>query len=513
MNDGGVVKALAELFHKLQTGQSYGASPQPHQHLNSYGQPLGVIGSQIESGLEINGYARNNREQMAVNTISKHDRGRDLEARMKRKRYVTVELPTKFKCNKVLSLLNNDDVAGHDIGTECQTMQASIQGFKDRLGRSDMETPFIVPAKFELGDPNSTQGPYTNLLDSYNLLTIDKVKDWQSFCSIYAAPVEAESANWADDILDISMEPDLRALVNDDYEQVDIAERGAMTKFKIMTTHMMLENQEAIDSLTEYLRSFDICNTNNQNVSVAVRKIRAVVRTLEPHGLPMNLMRCLIDGFARADNEEFKRLCQQIGTATRSTMLQSQFAHLTPKQQIFKALSDLEMCYISLSTNKKWEGMGHNSSVFLSSTLGEDDGNDYARAMAVRQHRIPFDQWVKDIECNGCGKKGHIEKDCPDKKKKYDKTTTNYSGRCGNDRRGNDRRGNNNERRGKREAKFKKAFQIAMDAIGETSDGEDDKSLAANVLAADGDSDTDESGSDESLAAHAARMFSSLSKE
>ena len=52
-----------------------------------------------------------------------------------------------------------------------------------------------------------------------------------------------------------------------------------------------------------------------------------------------------------------------------------------------------------------------------------------------------------------------------------------------------------------------------MDAIGETSDGEDDKSLAANVLAADGDSDTDESGSDESLAAHAAPMFSSLSKE
>ena len=102
-------------------------------------------------------------------------------------------------------------------------MQASIQGFKDRLGRNDMETPFIIPAKFELGNPNSTQGPYTNLLVSYNLLTIEQVKDWQRFCSIYAAPVEAESASWADDILDISMEPDLRALVNDDYEQVDVA--------------------------------------------------------------------------------------------------------------------------------------------------------------------------------------------------------------------------------------------------------------------------------------------------
>ena len=84
MNDGGVVIALAELFHKLQTGQSYGDSPQPHQYLNSYGQPLGVTCSQIGSGLEINGYARNNREQMAVNIISKHDRGRYLEARMKR---------------------------------------------------------------------------------------------------------------------------------------------------------------------------------------------------------------------------------------------------------------------------------------------------------------------------------------------------------------------------------------------------------------------------------------------
>jgi len=87
---------------------------------------------------------------------------------------------------------------------------------------------------------------------------------------------------------------------------VDIAEHGAMTKFKIMTIHMMLENQEVLDSLTEYLRGVDICNTNNQNVSVAVRQIRALVRTLEPHKLPMNLMRCLIDGLACADNEEIK---------------------------------------------------------------------------------------------------------------------------------------------------------------------------------------------------------------
>jgi len=162
--------------------------------------------------------------------------------------------------------------------------------------------------------------------------------------------------------------------------------------------------------------------------------------------------------------------------------------------------------------------MGHSSSVFLSTTLGKDDGNNYARVMAVRQHRIPFDQWVKNIVYNGCGKKGHIGKDCPDKKKEYDKTTTSYSDRRGNDHRGNDRlgndrRGNNNDRRGKREAKFKKAFQIAMYAIGEASDGEDNKSLAANVLASDSDSDTDESSSDESLAAHAACMFSSLSKE
>ena len=109
-------------------------------------------------------------------------------------------------------------------------------------------------------------------------------------------------------------------------------------------------------------------------------------------------------------------------------------------------------------------------------------------------------------------RKGTLKRIARIRKKKYNKTTTNYSGRRGN-RRGNDRRGNNNDRRGKREAKFKKAFQIAMDAIGEMSNGEDNKSLVANVLAADGDSDTDESGSDESLAAHAARMFSSLSKE
>ena len=52
---------------------------------------------------------------------------------------------------------------------------------------------------------------------------------------------------------------------------------GSMV-FKIMTNdHMALRNQETIDAMHEWLRTFDIRNTNGQNVAVAVGKCRAVI--------------------------------------------------------------------------------------------------------------------------------------------------------------------------------------------------------------------------------------------
>ena len=51
--------------------------------------------------------------------------------------------------------------------------------------------------------------------------------------------------------------------------------------FKIATNHMVLRNQELIDSLNEWIRSFDIRKVSGENVSIAVTKCKAVIRALD----------------------------------------------------------------------------------------------------------------------------------------------------------------------------------------------------------------------------------------
>ena len=74
----------------------------------------------------------------------------------------------------------------------------------------------------------------------------------------YAAPVEIESAAWAVETMEKSMTAELKTLVFDDMENLELTANGAITMFNIATNHMVLRNQELIDSLHEWIRTFDI---------------------------------------------------------------------------------------------------------------------------------------------------------------------------------------------------------------------------------------------------------------
>ena len=501
-NDLTVAKLLSSCLQLLQKQ----AQPQLPTPINDvFGQPLGVTGHELQSGLEINASARSTLEQAKAAVLSKHNRGNTEEYRLKRRRAVCVTLDDELCCNNVLSLLTQDDITNHDIASDCQKWQVSIRGFTKRCETNDMLTPFSIPARFNENDPASVRGPFVSLLTHFSTIEEEAVLSWQRFFNKFAAPVEIESAAWALDILEKSMTADLKTLVNDDYELVDAEAKGAITVFKIMTNHMVLRNQETVDTLNDWLRHFDIRQINGQNVSVAAGKCRAVIRALDGFGLPSNVLRCLLDGFAHADNESFKNLCVTLSTMNRSALMQQGLSHLTQKQKCFEVLKDLEITYIALSTQHKWLATGHSGSAFIGD-IQEDE--TYARAMAARQ-RLPFDEWVKTIDCKNCGKKGHIAKDCPDKKKKWsDKPTTDSrrGDRRGNDRPSNDRRGQRDNRR------FKKAYKIALESLAadDSSTGSDDVSLAANVAATGNESESDASDSDDSFAAHAARMYKSL---
>ena len=102
------------------------------------------------------------------------------------------------------------------------------------------------------------------------------------------------------------MTTELKTLVLDDLENLEMTANGAITMFKIATNHMVLRNQESIDSLHDWIRTSYIQKVSGKNVSIAVTQCKAVIRALDGFSLPANVLLCLLGGFTHASNEPFK---------------------------------------------------------------------------------------------------------------------------------------------------------------------------------------------------------------
>ena len=164
------------------------------------------------------------------------------------------------------------------------------------------------------------------------------------------------------------MADELKTLVYDDLDEIDCV--GDITMFKTMINHMVLCNQESIDALYNWLCIFDICQYDGQNISIATGQIRAVIWVLNGFGLPTNLIRCLLGGFAHPASAPFNALCTTLVTMERASTVQ-QDQGLILKHKYFSILKDLEICFTDLSVVHKWEGVGHTASTY-SAQMDED---------------------------------------------------------------------------------------------------------------------------------------------
>ena len=464
------------------------------------GNTLGVTGLSIGSGLETIHVGRSNAQQKLAGIISKHDRGATPNDRAKRKKIVTQPLKSKLTCNNALSVLSAEDSANFDVAKECITWQNGLRELEDIAQSNDMLGPFKIPEQFELTSP-TVSGNFNSLIEHFSKFTIEEVAEWRQWLSTWAAPVELESDNWMAEIMDKSMDTALSTTVHEALAELPESARGGVTRFKLMVDEMVLVNQETLDALATWLREFDIRRFDGQNVKIASAQCRAVIRALDGHGLPDNMVRNLLSGFAFASNEEFRQQCATLLAVQRSSYLTLGMAKQNPKKVAFAIMKDLESTFAAISARKMWEGAGHSAATYAASAL---DNN--LTALAAR-HAKPFEEWVKDIECRNCGEIGHLEKDCPKKKK-----SNRYSSRD----RARDTRGRRPQRRKYQEQKARKIYNAVMDQIAAQSDDESisDEQATPRAYKAKIDDDDNsvesDSDSEKSVAAHAARMFDSL---
>ena len=105
-----------------------------------------------------------------------------------------------------------------------------------------MITPFMIPHEFYVNDPTVIRGPFTNTIETFHELTLNRAQEWQRWIGKNAEEVEIENHIWSADLMELSMTPELNMLVHDDLEDVDKDSAGGIMTSKIMTDHMALHN-------------------------------------------------------------------------------------------------------------------------------------------------------------------------------------------------------------------------------------------------------------------------------
>lgn len=367
--------------------------------------------------------------------ILKTERGTSTSELMKTRRIICVSLKHKLTCNRIPAMLaKNADV---DISVEAQRWHVSVTELRDHLVKYDCDAPFLMPEFFDPAHPRLAPGVrFIDLLVSYNDVIEEQWLQWQEYVNGWASREDLMSQEMAAEVLMLSMDADLKSDVLDIYYLVPEHQRGGITLWGTIASVMVNKQQEAITSMHGWVQRFTILNYDGQDVTVASRRVKAMVRALDKD-LPSNALSVILNGFAQASCPKFRTFCE-----TRNSLLDCSILGRSSKQlsvdehraRINSMCDELNGKYLALCLNSEWSGATHSAvsktyvgAANVSPRADEDEDDDaflvtvatyetfdaaqlYA---AVKGRSLTYSQWKALQNCHFCKQLGHIKPQCP----------------------------------------------------------------------------------------------------
>jgi hypothetical protein len=112
----------------------------------------------------------------------------------------------------------------------------------------------------------------------------------------------------------MSFEKMLCAEVESDLCSLPLSSRGSLTTLCYIIRQQVVKNQETRNALEEYLKIFDIRKFPGENVLLVCLCLKAFATSLGSNILPTNVIRKLLEGFAKSAMVIFKDVHKPIGT-------------------------------------------------------------------------------------------------------------------------------------------------------------------------------------------------------
>jgi hypothetical protein len=353
--------------------------------------------------------------------LRKQDRGSDGIACKKTRDKVVKALEPKIAAGNISCMLTSNVAADYVVAADALSWQTTLKGISRFCQQYDMMSLLKIPQDVDFSWPQQVAIAisFKDAIENWNELDDKTYYQWQEFILSYSTAIEIESDNWLEEVLHLSMEKNLRAEVESDINSIPARQRGSITTLRCIIKKMVIKNQEAKDSLMNYIRNFNITKFPGENVPMACLHLKAVAKSLGEADLPLNIIRKVLEGFGKSSTQAFNDFCSSQLALRRSSFYMDLMRGTSLLRQLNDLLHNLEATYLDLVGGNKWDGVIAKPST-LSFFNEVDDTNDElnSRAFAAKSN-IPWEEWVKRFAiCHYCGKQGHICPNCPDYLKK-----------------------------------------------------------------------------------------------
>ena len=371
---------------------------------------------QMSSGFQLTVSSRDDKDIPTTCVIlRKNERGADAIARKKTRDKVVQALKPEISAGNISRILTSSDEKEYDVASEAISWQTILKAIHRHCIQYDFISLLTIPRNVDLTQPLQV-AKATKFLDAiidWQQLEDNDYYEWQAFILKHGSAVELESDSWLEDTLLLSMDKTLRSEIESDISGFPKTCQGSITTLRLIMKRMVVKNQEARDALELYIKNFDITNFPGENVPMACLRLKAVATALGNDNLPINVIRIVLDGFAKSSTKSFNDVCSSQIAMRRTSLYKNILKNTSLHTQLIDVLNDLENSYLELIGGKKWDGVGHSGQNQYNSVF-KNERNE--RLQKTLRGGMPWDEWVKQYaRCDHCGEIGHIRPNC----KKY----------------------------------------------------------------------------------------------
>lgn len=306
------------------------------------------------------------------------------------------------------SKLTDSGTSGAKLGAMVLAQTNALDELKQWAERYDVQYLLMMPDVSDFQVPTWVAGaPKKDLLSEYRSFSPSRIRDYQDFVATWMADVDSESSQWLLEVLQASTSKAILAEIHQEYMALPATQKGGLTLFKMIMDIIHTNTTEHTELFRNYLNTYQLRDTDKEEVPVSVAGFVAVVMMLPENDRPSNLVLLLLNGL-ESSNQKFNETVLAQRGAINTPMYEQYKEQETELNLLLQFVKIAKRVYYSQLQARNWNPTQSSKTNFFTASSGQAssviDKQSKSLPPGFENHTPRFVKWFFSKKCSICGK-------------------------------------------------------------------------------------------------------------